>query len=68
MGKSEVCHVETRQWDRLRAELPPDVRVYTVSMDLPYAQARWHNAEGVTHRSLSAHKSERFGQERLTGR
>ena len=41
----------------------PDVRVYTVSMDLPYAQARWHNAEGVTHQSLSAHKSERFGQD-----
>jgi len=58
-----VCHVETRQWDRLRAELPPDVRVYSVSMDLPYAQARWHSAEGVTHQSLSAHKSERFGQD-----
>ncbi|MFL5732056.1 MAG: thiol peroxidase [Chloroflexia bacterium] len=58
-----VCHVETRQWDKLRAELPEDVQLYTVSMDLPYAQARWHNAEGVTHPSLSAHKSEQFGQD-----
>jgi thiol peroxidase len=58
-----VCHVETRHWDRLRAELPPDVIVYTVSMDLPYAQARWHTAEGVAHKSLSAHKSEKFGQD-----
>src|SRR5437867_4109326 len=23
-----VCHVETRHWDKLRAELPPDVVVY----------------------------------------
>src|SRR5215218_987804 len=36
-----VCHVETRQWEKLRHELPPDVRLYTISMDLPYAQARW---------------------------
>jgi thiol peroxidase len=30
-------------------------------MDLPFAQARWRSAEGVTHCSLSAHRSERFG-------
>ena len=58
-----VCHVETRQWEKLRADLPPSVEVYTVSMDLPYAQARWANAEGVKHKSLSAHKSEQFGQD-----
>lgn len=58
-----VCHVETRHWDRLRADLPPEVAVYTISMDLPYAQARWHTAEGVTHQSLSSHKSEQFGQD-----
>jgi thiol peroxidase len=58
-----VCHVETRQWEKLRAELPPGVVVYTISMDLPYAQARWHNTESVTHHSLSSHKSEQFGQD-----
>lgn len=58
-----VCHIETRQWDKLRSDLPPDVVVYTVSMDLPYAQARWQNAEGVTHKALSSHQSEQFGQE-----
>src|SRR3954470_24863599 len=57
-----VCHVETHRWEGLRSDLPPGVQVYTVSMDLPYAQARWHNSEGVTHQSLSAHKSEQFGQ------
>src|SRR5205823_6176123 len=60
---TQVCHIETRRWDRLRAELPPDVTVYTISMDLPYAQARWHNSEGVTHQSLSSHKSEQFGRD-----
>ena len=56
-----VCHVETHRWERLRAELPAAVQVYTVSMDLPYAQARWQQAEGVQHPALSAHKSEAFG-------
>src|SRR5690242_1157479 len=42
-----VCHVETRRWEQLRANLPEGVVVYTVSMDLPYAQARWQTAENV---------------------
>jgi thiol peroxidase len=54
-----VCHVETRSWER-RRELPDDVRVLTISMDLPFAQARWHSAEKVGHMSLSAHKNEQF--------
>jgi thiol peroxidase len=58
-----VCHVETRRWEQLRPDLPPDVAVYTISMDLPYAQARWQTAEGVTHESLSAHKDEVFGRD-----
>ncbi|MCX6024621.1 MAG: thiol peroxidase [Chloroflexi bacterium] len=58
-----VCHIETHRWDDLRLELPPEVVVYTVSMDLPYAQARWQTAEGVAHPMLSAHRSERFGED-----
>src|SRR5947209_1422671 len=58
-----VCHVETRRWEELRGQLPPDVCLYTVSMDLPWAQARWQNAEGVRHPALSAHRSEQFGQD-----
>lgn len=57
-----VCHVETRRFEELRGgELPENVPVYTISMDLPFAQARWHQAEGVGHQSLSSHRSERFG-------
>jgi thiol peroxidase len=58
-----VCHVETRRWEELRGDLPADLVVYTISMDLPFAQARWHTAENVAHQSLSAHKSESFGQD-----
>src|SRR3954447_7179390 len=57
-----VCHVETRRWETLLADLPPEVRLYTISMDLPYAQARWRAAQGATHEALSAHKSEAFGR------
>jgi thioredoxin-dependent peroxiredoxin len=57
-----VCHVETHRWDTLRAGLPENVRVYTISMDLPYAQARWHAAEQVKHTSLSGHRDESFAR------
>jgi thiol peroxidase len=58
-----VCQVETRRWEGLRGDMPASVRVYTVSMDLPFAQARWQAAEGVAHQSLSAHKDEAFGRD-----
>jgi thioredoxin-dependent peroxiredoxin len=56
-----VCHFETRQWDRLRANLPSDVHLYTVSMDLPFALSRWQTAESVNHPTLSAHRDTAFG-------
>jgi thiol peroxidase len=58
-----VCHLGLHRFDELRATLPEDVDVYTVSMDLPYAQARLNRAEGVQHRALSAHRSEDFGRD-----
>ena len=59
-----VCHVETRRWEELRGGgLPAGARVYTISMDLPFAQARWQAAERVEHQSLSAHKDEGFGRD-----
>ncbi len=58
-----VCHLETCKWEGLRIELPSDVCVYTISMDLPFAQSRWHAALGVKHQSLSDHKSEQFGRD-----
>ena len=58
-----VCHIGTRRWDALRAELSPAVVVYTVSMDLPFAQERWARGEGVSHPLLSSHRSTRFGED-----
>jgi thioredoxin-dependent peroxiredoxin len=58
-----VCHIETRRWEDLRGNLPEGVQVYTISMDLPYAQARWQSQEGVTHPALSGHRSEQFGED-----
>jgi thiol peroxidase len=58
-----VCHIETRKWDGLRADLPAPVVLYTISMDLPFAQARWRGAEGTGHELLSAHKDESFGRD-----
>ena len=58
-----VCHIETRHFEGLRAQMPQGVYVYTVSMDLPFAQARWRQAEDVKHQSLSSHRSEQFGRD-----
>ncbi len=57
-----VCHVETKRWDDERRGLPASVQLYTISMDLPFAQARWQGAEGVTHIALSSHRDEDFGR------
>jgi len=57
-----VCDVETRRWDSLRADLPHDVEICTISMDLPFAQARWCSAASVGHQALSAHKDDAFGR------
>ena len=58
-----VCHIETRKWDNLRADIPQDVVLYTISMDLPFALERWRGAESAGHALLSAHKDEAFGRD-----
>lgn len=59
-----VCHIGAHRFEQLRTvDLPPNVDVYTVSMDLPFAQARWRGAESVAHEALSSHRSEAFGRD-----
>ncbi len=53
-----VCDVQTRRVDGLF----PTAQVLTVSMDLPFALARWASAAGVTHPAVSSHRSEDFGR------
>ena len=54
-----VCDVQTRRIDSLF----PGTKVLTVSMDLPFALARWTAEAGVTHPALSSHRSEDFGRD-----
>jgi thioredoxin-dependent peroxiredoxin len=58
-----VCDIETQKWEERRAELPADVQLLTISMDLPFAQARWCQAADVEHQALSAHNNEQFGRD-----
>jgi thiol peroxidase len=60
---TSVCHVETRRWDAQLPMMGPDLLLYTISMDLPFAQGRWRQAEGVSHVLLSGHRSEAFGRD-----
>lgn len=41
-----VCDLETRTFNEKAAELN-NVTIYTVSMDLPFAQSRWCGAHGI---------------------
>ena len=56
-----VCHVETRRWEGLRGDLPDVVRVYTISMDLPFAQARWQRGRGCRAPGALRAQDERSG-------
>lgn len=56
-----VCDAQTRRFNEEAAELS-DVQIYTVSMDLPFAQGRWCAASGVENLTmLSDHRSAQFG-------
>lgn len=57
-----VCDRETRTFNEKAAQLP-DVSVYVVSMDLPYAQRRWCGAAGIERVvTLSDYRYREFGQ------
>ncbi len=42
-----VCDAQTRKFNEAAAELGENVVIYTVSMDLPFAQKRWCGAAGI---------------------
>lgn len=57
-----VCSAETRRFNQEAAGFSPDVRVLTISMDLPFAQKRWCGAEGIERVvTLSDHRDASFG-------
>ena len=56
-----VCDMQTKRFNEEAAKLP-DVDIFTVSMDLPFAQKRWCGAFGVDKvKMLSDHKDGSFG-------
>ena len=57
-----VCNLETRRFNEEAGQLPGDVRVVTISMDLPFAQKRWCAAAGVERvKTYSDHRDADFG-------
>jgi thiol peroxidase len=57
-----VCDVETRRFNQEAAALGPSVQILCISVDLPFAQARWCGAAGVSAvRTLSDHRDVSFG-------
>ena len=57
-----VCDVQTRSFSEQLDALGDNVAGYTVSADLPFAQARWCGAAGMKRmQSLSDHRDMAFG-------
>ena len=57
-----VCDTMTRHFNEKAAELPEDVVVYTISMDLPFAQKRWCGNAGIDRvKTLSDYQDRSFG-------
>jgi thiol peroxidase len=57
-----VCSVQTKRFNEAAAALGDDVRILTISMDLPFAQKRWCAAEGVKNlQTLSDSRDRAFG-------
>lgn len=58
-----VCDAQTRKFNEAAAELGDNVVIYTVSMDLPFAQKRWCGAAGIDAvQTVSDHRDASFGE------
>ena len=58
-----VCDAQTRKFNEAAAELGDNVVIYTVSMDLPFAQKRWCGAAGIENVvTVSDHRAGSFGE------
>jgi thiol peroxidase len=58
-----VCDTETRRFNQEAANLPGNVVLLTISMDLPFAQKRWCGAAGIDRViTLSDYQERSFAQ------
>lgn len=57
-----VCAMQTKRFNE-EADKLDNVQILTISMDLPFAQARWCSAEGIENlEMLSDHRDANFGE------
>jgi len=57
-----VCDAQTKRFNEAAAGLPA-IEIYTISMDLPFAQQRWCGNFGVDKvKMISDHKNGSFGE------
>ena len=57
-----VCDTMTRKFNQDAAALPENVEVYTISVDLPFAQKRWCGNAGIERvKTLSDYQERSFG-------
>ena len=57
-----VCDTMTRKFNEAAGQLPDSVAVYTISVDLPFAQARWCGNAGIEKvQTLSDYQDRSFG-------
>jgi thiol peroxidase len=57
-----VCDQQTRRFNEEAAGLGDNVAILTISVDLPFAQARWCGAAGIDKvETLSDYKAKSFG-------
>src|SRR5579871_6087830 len=57
-----VCDAQTKRFNEEAGKLP-NVKIYSFSMDLPFAQKRWCGAYGVDHVTMvSDHRDGSFGE------
>ena len=60
--ETSVCDIQTVTFNRRAAELSADIKLYTVSVDLPLAQARYCAAKAVDRiQTVSDHREVSFG-------
>ncbi|MCI0546208.1 MAG: thiol peroxidase [Candidatus Rokubacteria bacterium] len=59
-----VCEAQTKRFNEEAARLPASVAVLTVSMDLPFAQARFCGEKGIDRvQAASDHRDAGFGRD-----
>jgi len=59
---TSVCDTQTRKFNEQAKTFGDNVEILTISMDLPFAQARWCGAAGIENvQTLSDYRKAEFG-------